>query len=278
MSDDDSVVDQAREYYDSSDADNFYFNIWGGEDLHIGWYDTPDEDIFDASRRTVEKMLARIEHLPEGSHVLDLGAGYGGSARFMARQKGFRVTCLNLSLVQNERDRKMNEEQGLSHLVDVVDGSFEDLAFEDDSFDAAWSQDSFLHSDQRQKIFEETDRVLRPGAEIIFTDPMQREGVDQQTLQPVLDRIHLPSLGSIEKYTDYASQLGWELVEIDENTDKLVTHYSRVLEELERRTEEMQQHCSAEYIERMKEGLGHWIRAGKDGALAWGIMHFRKGK
>ena len=26
-------------YYDSAAADNFYFNIWGGEDIHIGIYD-----------------------------------------------------------------------------------------------------------------------------------------------------------------------------------------------------------------------------------------------
>ena len=29
----------AREYYDSTDADNFYYHVWGGEDLHIGWHE-----------------------------------------------------------------------------------------------------------------------------------------------------------------------------------------------------------------------------------------------
>lgn len=270
------VVRQAREYYDSSDADNFYFNIWGGEDLHIGWYQSEDESIFDASQRTVRRMLSKLDHLPEGSKVLDLGAGFGGSARLIVREKGHHVTCLNLSVVQNDRNRRMNEEQGLADKIDVYDGNFEELPFGDDAFDAIWSQDSFLHSGRRKQIFGEMDRVLRPGGDVIFTDPMQREDVDPATLQPVLDRIHLESLGSIEKYTRYAEELGWRVIEIEEKTDTLAMHYARVLEELERRTEEMKQHCSPEYMEKMKQGLRHWVEAGRNGALAWGILHFRK--
>ena len=31
-----SVVKTAQEYYDSDDADNFYYHVWGGEDIHVG--------------------------------------------------------------------------------------------------------------------------------------------------------------------------------------------------------------------------------------------------
>ena len=38
------VVSIARDYYNSDDADNFYHEIWGGEDIHIGLYrSTPDQ-------------------------------------------------------------------------------------------------------------------------------------------------------------------------------------------------------------------------------------------
>ena len=43
------AVQKAEEYYDSSEADAFYKNVWGGEDIHIGIYETPDEDIARAS-------------------------------------------------------------------------------------------------------------------------------------------------------------------------------------------------------------------------------------
>ena len=71
--------------------------------------------IFDASRRTVERIALRLENLPEGTHVLDIGSGYGGAARFLARSYGCLVSALNLSDVENETARRLNEEQGLDH-------------------------------------------------------------------------------------------------------------------------------------------------------------------
>src|SRR5690606_36140771 len=37
------VVQTARDYYNSDDADNFYFHVWGGEDIHIGLYESENE-------------------------------------------------------------------------------------------------------------------------------------------------------------------------------------------------------------------------------------------
>ncbi len=275
MSESANVVKKAQDYYDSSDADNFYFQVWGGEDIHVGIYNSEDEAIRSASERTVMHMTKQLQHLMPGSHILDIGAGYGGSARYLARQKGFRVTCLNLSKVQNDRNRKMNEEQGLSVLIDVVDGSFEDLPFDENSFDAVWSQDAVLHSGDRNRVFAEVDRVLKPGGDFVLTDPMQIEGVKKEDLQPVLDRIHLDTMGSVEKYQSFASELGWDTVEVIPMPEQLVNHYSRVLQELESRRDELE-NISKEYLENMMKGLNHWIEAGKNNRLDWGIIHFRK--
>jgi sarcosine/dimethylglycine N-methyltransferase len=32
----DSAISTTSEYYDSKDADTFYYEVWGGEDIHIG--------------------------------------------------------------------------------------------------------------------------------------------------------------------------------------------------------------------------------------------------
>ncbi len=268
------TVEKAQTYYDSNDADSFYFNVWGGEDIHVGIYLREGESIFEASRRTVETMAAQLDGFSANSKVIDLGAGYGGSARYLAREKGFNVTCLNLSSVQNERNRRMNAEQGLADKIDVVDGNFEALPFEDDSFNIAWTQDAVLHSGDRQKVFAEVDRVLKPGGVFVMTDPMMRKGASQEVLQPVFDRIHLTSMGSVDKYASYARNLSWSVDLEEDRTPALVTHYSRVLEELNSRSGEMLQHCSPEYLERMKKGLRHWINAGQSDALFWGILKY----
>ena len=59
-------------------------------------------------------------------------------------------------------------------------------------------------------------------------------------------------------------------------TNNLIHHYSKVLQALEERYDEMVKLCSSNYIDRMIIGLNHWIQTGKTGYLSWGILHFRK--
>lgn len=270
------VVSTAREYYNSDDADNFYFHIWGGEDIHVGIYQSDDEDIRVASERTVATIGARLKGLGPEHRVIDLGAGYGGAGRWLARTFGCHVTCLNLSEAQNRRNREISEQQGLSHLMEVIDGSFEEIPSADGSFDVAWSQDSILHSGQRARVLDEVDRVLKPGGDILFTDPMQADDCPPGVIDPVLERIHLDSLGSFAFYREQAARLGWQEVEIEDLTPQLVRHYTRVRQELANHREALKGKVSEGYIDRMIKGLGHWVDAGANGYLAWGIMHFRK--
>jgi sarcosine/dimethylglycine N-methyltransferase len=269
------VAEVARDYYDSTDADSFYFHVWGGEDIHIGIYEQADESIFDASRRTVERLASKLE-LNADTRVLDLGAGYGGAARWLAKNHGCHVECLNLSGVQNERNRHLTAEQGLREKIGVTDGSFEEVPFEDASFDALWSQDAILHSGHKKKVFEEAARVMKPGARFVFTDPMQADDADTARLGPVLERIHLDHMGSPGMYEKLAGEVGLSFVGFDDLTPQLINHYSSVRRDLEARRDELLSHCSEAYLDRMVKGLGHWVAAGTEGLLRWGILTVEK--
>ncbi len=277
MTDSTDAIEIAREYYNSSDADNFYATVWGGEDIHVGLYQSDDEPIFDASRRTVAHMAALLDRpLGPDSEVIDIGAGYGGAARYLAERFGCRVTALNLSEAENERDRALNAEQGLDHLVTVVDGSFDDIPAPDASYDVVWCQDSILHIGDRRRVLEEVFRVLRGGGEFVFTDPMQADDCPEGVLQPILDRIHLPSMGSPGFYIETAKAIGFVDLEFEDHTPQLARHYGRVHDETVAREHELDGLVSAEYIERMKNGLQEWVKGGTKDYLSWGIFHFRK--
>lgn len=272
----DGVTKVAEAYYDSGDADAFYFHVWGGEDIHIGLYERPDEPIFDASRRSTEALARRLE-LKASHRVLDLGAGYGGAARWVAETYGCRVACLNLSEVQNDRNRVLSKAQGLSDRIEVVHGAFETLPFPAESFDHAFSQDAFLHSGDKGRVLEEAFRVLKPGGHLVFTDPMQADSVPSGVLEPVLARIHLDHLGSFGLYHGLAQEAGFEVVDMVDMTKQLPSHYQRVSEELGRMRSELEGRVvSGAYLDRMLKGLGHWVEAGRSGHLAWGIIDLKK--
>ena len=274
MNSPEAVRDRAEAYYDSDDADAFYFHVWGGEDIHIGIYTSPHDPVAEASQRSVERLASPVSWDPS-KRVLDLGAGYGGAARYLARTYGCHVTALNLSETQNQRNRTLNQAQGLDHLVDVVHGSFEELPFGDAAFDVVWSQDAILHSGRRGQVLAEARRVLKPGGDFVFTDPMQADDCPPGVLQAVYDRIHLDSLGSFASYRELAQGAGLEVVGTEDLTQHLVSHYTRVGEELRGRYDEMCNKASVAYVDRMLAGLQHWVTAGEAGYLAWGILHLR---
>ena len=271
------VVETARNYYNSNDADRFYATVWGGEDIHIGLYEHDTDTIFDASQKTVRRMAAMIVNLGPATRVLDIGSGYGGSARYLVKHYGCHVGCLNLSETQNARNRELNVKNRCSLAINVVDGSFEDIPLPDGAVDVVWSQDAILHSGDRKRVFQEVQRVLAPGGQFLFTDPMQSERCPRDVVQPILDRLHLDSLGSIPQYKTILSELGFQELAMVDLSEQLPVHYARVLEEIHVKHWNLLRVCNNDYIEQMQSGLQRWVDAGKANDLTWGIFHFRKG-
>ncbi len=267
----------ARIYYNSKEADDFYFKVWGGENIHVGIYDGPDESIATASWRTVEHMASKLKPIGPNSRVLDIGAGYGGAARYLAGKYACSVVALNISETANDRNRLMNKEQGLDHLVEVVEANFEEIPYPPASFDIVWSQDAMLHSGRRDVVLREVARVLTSSGEFIFTDLMQTDTCPEGVLKPILDRIHLEDMASPGFYRETAQGSGFLGVDYQDLTPHLTAHYASVL----RVTEEMETSGSdgfdPEYIARMKTGLRRWVEGGEMGYLAWGVFHCTRG-
>lgn len=272
------VTATTEAYYDSDEADSFYAEIWGGEDIHIGIYQMPDEDVAAASARTVETVAEHVDFLTPEHRVLDIGAGYGGAGRYLAKRFGCQVDCLNLSEVQNERNRSLTERAGMSDRVHVVHANFESIPGPEERYDAVWSQDAILHSGARECVLAEVARVVKPGGSLVFTDPMQTDDCPPDVLRPVLDRIHLDSLASPGFYRKNLAGLGFAEVVFEERAHQLRTHYDRVRHMLEARHDEMIERCGVDYVKRMLEGLGHWVNGADRGHLTWGIFHFSKSR
>ena len=270
-----TTVDKAQDYYNSTPADEFYFKIWGGEHIHVGIYNHSKESIKDASPRIVHLMASKLK-LNSDTKLLDLGSGYGGAARYLTKKYGCQVTCLNLSETQNERNESLNKKNRLDHLITVTEGNFEDIPFSDNSFDVVWSQDAIVHSGNREQVLSEVDRVLMETGDFIFTDLMQTYDCPKNILKPVLERIHLDSLGSFGFYVEQARKLDVKEIRVQDLSEHLTTHYQRVMEETIDRYDEMVETCGKEYIDKMIQGLKHWVEAGENEYLSWGIIHMDK--
>ena len=193
----------------------------------------------------------------------------------LAEHYGAETVSLNLSEVQNERGRKQNDERGLADKVTIVDGDFENIPYDDDTFDVVWSQDAMLHSGNRTRVLDEAVRVLKPGGVFIFTDPMMADDCPDGVLGPVLDRIQLETMGSPGFYRKELATRGLTERTFEDHTHQVPRHYGGIKKMLEARESELAGSAISDtYIANMKNGLQHWVDAGNAGHLAWGIMIF----
>ena len=122
-------------------------------------------DALFSTRSRVE--LAEIDR---GTRILDVGAGLGGPARYLASTVGCAVTCLEPVLDFCDAAAMLNEMTGLSGLVSVEPGSALDMPFEDGSYDLVWTQNATMNIEDKARLFSEIRRVLTSGGRYAFQE------------------------------------------------------------------------------------------------------------
>ncbi|NEO07835.1 class I SAM-dependent methyltransferase [Moorena sp. SIO3I8] len=275
-----SVIDTFNQsYFDSKDMDLFYRRV-SGEHTHCGIFEHPNEDVYIAKKRTTEYMTSLLT-LDRDSHLLDLGSGYGGAARYIAKEFGCQVSCINLSEQQNAINIERNQEEELSDLVHVHQGSFEKFPFPNSTFNGAWAQDSFYYSDTQLQGFREAHRVLVKGGEFIactyffsgnYPSP---EEVNKVVNWYTGGGIHKVYFLHIDDYRKVADEIGMAEVQVIELTHHISVNYLQILKKM-KEIQADEQLWSDEFFEKKKQRLLDCAEVGKSGLLQWGILHYRK--
>ena len=102
--------------------------------------------------------------------MLDLGCGLGGPSRFLASTYGCHVIGVDLTPAFVDIATRLAH---LTHLEDHVDyrqGDARAIPFVAASFDVVWSQNVAMNIADRDRLYQEIHRVLRPGGKYAFSD------------------------------------------------------------------------------------------------------------
>lgn len=118
-----------------------------------------------ATRELLEMLAPRPE-----DHVLDIGCGIGGPARWIAVTAGCRVTGIDLVPAFVEAAHALVEATGLCARVQVVPGSALALPFADGTFDRAYSQNVAMNVADKVAMYREALRVLKPGGVLALSN------------------------------------------------------------------------------------------------------------
>lgn len=111
---------------------------------------------------TVE--LADALPVQASDHLVDIGCGVGGPARYFAKRFGCRVSGIDITAPFVDAARKLTALVHLEDQVDVRLGDGRRLPFGDASFDGGYAQHVTMNVADRGQFFGEAYRVLKPGA------------------------------------------------------------------------------------------------------------------
>lgn len=138
--------------------------------------------------------------------MLELGSGRGGLSRFVARElikedKLDLLVAANIAEEENNYNRQKALEENINSEKFRVDhASFDNLKYENDSFDIIFSNEAILHSSNKEKLMTEVVRILRNDGICVISDIIEAPNVDKTQLVEVYNRLGLTSMGNHELY------------------------------------------------------------------------------
>jgi len=208
----------ARSYQSSDSVANSYdqwtedgiLEFYWGEHIHLGHYGSPPrrKNFLQAKYDFVHEMVAwgELDRLPAGSTVLDVGCGFGGSSRILARDYGFSVTGVTISPKQVQRAQELTP-TGVNAQFKVDDAMA--LSYPDASFDVVWSVEAGPHMPDKAVFAKELMRILKPGGVLVLADWNQRDDRqhplnfwERPVMRQLLDQWSHPAFASIEGFSE----------------------------------------------------------------------------
>jgi len=135
---------------------------------------TPDDlapvDEFHGGQRPATVRLAELVGFVGSERVLDVGSGLGGPSRYLAWRYGCRVSGVDLTAEFVRVAEMLTRLTGFVGRVDYRQGDALDLPFESESFDVVWSQNAAMNIADRDRLYREMRRVLKPGGKLALQE------------------------------------------------------------------------------------------------------------
>ena len=122
-----------------------------------------------------EDMADRLQ-VSAADHVLDVGSGIGGPARYMARRFGCRVSGIDLTAEFCDVARHLTARLDLTERVAFEQGDALAMPFAGAAFDRAFSMNVSMNIADKRALYREIHRVLKPGARLGLAEVVQGPG------------------------------------------------------------------------------------------------------
>ncbi|NNE52473.1 MAG: methyltransferase domain-containing protein [Sulfitobacter sp.] len=209
------------------------------------------------------------------THLLDVGSGIGGPARYFASVFGCRVTGIDLTPEFVAAATDLTRLTGLAETVDFIEGDVAKLPFRSGTFDHAYCFYVGMNLPDKPAVMRECSRVLKPGGGLLWTEVTSNLGGPHYPLPWALDASG-SHVGSKKSLVDQLSEAGFELMSVDDETDSHLELARRMKATGSGPTEAHLQVNEVVLGPGFVERRANYIRSLADGALASTVIYGRK--
>jgi len=158
-----------------------------------------------------------IDTLRPGETVVDLGSGAGMDAFLAARQVGptGRVIGVDMTDAMLEKARANAKKAGFEN-VEFRKGRIEELPLEDESVDAIISNCVVNLSPEKERVYREAFRVLRPGGRLMISDIVLKRALPAVVVESIDAYLGCVGGASLRgEYLETIAKAGFREVRVD---------------------------------------------------------------
>ena len=169
--------------------------------------------------------------------VLDIGCGIGGPAFVLAEKYGANVVGIDIESEVVARARRSAKELEIDTRCEFLLVEPGPMSFPDDSFDIVLSSGVIMQIEDKQQVFEEALRVLKPGGVLTSYDWMKpdREFSDDMRYWFKMERLTY-DMKTFAEYEALLRDAGFMEIQMSDRSDwyrrKVKKEYEQIQTEL----------------------------------------------
>lgn len=162
-----------------------------------------------------------------GDHLLDVGSGLGGPARWIAQRFGCRVTGIDLTPEFVDVARELTRRTGLHDRVRFETGNALAMPFADGSFDGAWSMNVSMNIADKAALYREIGRVLKPGGWLVVSELAKGAGGAPDYPTPWARTAEASFLATPDETRRGLADAGFDVVRVESTVEKHLAFAAR---------------------------------------------------
>ena len=182
-------------------------SIFGEQDIGQQSFITP---------RYLDELIHETE-IDADTYTLDIGSGVGGPAVYIANKTGCRLTGIDISDVGVETANKLARGAGLGERVDFILGDAMDMPFPDNNFDLAISINVMNVFKDKEGLFRQVLRVLKPNGIFAFLSGTFDMPDDPKTIDNMAHGYLIPQYyDTVDGYKSKLKRAGFTILKVIE--------------------------------------------------------------